>query len=139
MKTQWNDEKITKALQKMAKAQPHPAVFEKTWTRIEDRLSVPQKGHLVWKPWNHSVRWVAAAACLCLVLMGGVVYDRGGAGAEDEKMASYIIKVSNTTSDMTRDQNMVKVSTLLSEPASTAPEMTDEVHIDALSSDEIFL
>jgi hypothetical protein len=136
MKTQWNDETITKALRKMAKAQPHPAVFEKTWTRIEDRLSTPRKGHLVWKPWNHSVRWIAVAACLCLVLTG-VLYHQGG--AEDEKMASYIMKVSNTTSDMTRDQNMVKVSTLLSEPASPAPEMTDEVHIDALSSDEIFL
>jgi len=47
--------------------------------------------------------------------------------------------VSNPVASMSRDQNLVKVSALLNDSPSLAPEMNDEVKVDALASDEIFL
>jgi hypothetical protein len=139
MKRIWTDENITKALKKMAKAKPDETTFDRSWFKIEDRLAAPKKGfwgHIVWRPWAHQVRWVAMAACLCVTLAGNYYHQ---VEVEKSEVASYLIHISNPIEAINRDQNVVKVSTLLSEPSSAAPDMSDEVHIDSLASDEIFL
>jgi|ERR1035441_7832354 hypothetical protein len=139
MKNKWNDENITKALKQIAKTKTDEIVFERVWFKIEDRLGTPKKGfwsHVVWRPWGHPVRWVVMAAGLSLVLTGTIYHMNG---VEDLEMGSYLIHISDPIDAISQDQDVVKVSTLLSEPSSSAPEMSDEVKIDSLASDEIFL
>ena len=131
------ERKIDRELRKWAKVESHPAVFERTWMKIEDRLADRKpKTHWVWRPWSHPVRWVALTAGLCLVLTGYLYQDDS---AEGNEMASYLINVSDPTASMTQDQNFIKVSALLTDSSSSAPEMSDEVKVDSLASDEIFL
>ncbi len=139
MKSSWKDENITKALKKMAKATPEDVVFDRVWFKIEDRLTVPKKhfwNHIIWRPWGHPVRWVAMAACLCFAFTGTLYHFNN---VDETEMGSYLINISNPIENISQDQNVVKVSTLLSEPSTSAPDMSDEVKIDSLSSDEIFL
>jgi hypothetical protein len=58
---------------------------------------------------------------------------------EKNDMANYLINVSNTPENVTQDPGIVKVSILLSEPSSSAPNMSVDNHADPLSADEIFL
>jgi len=142
MKTIWNDEDITRVLKESAQTRPDEAVFERAWFKIEDRLTASKRhfwSHIVWKPWSHPVRWVAMAACLCLVLTGTISHFNTIGEMENVEMGSYLMNISNPIDAISNDQNVVKVSTLLSEPSSAAPDMSDEVKIDSLASDEIFL
>jgi negative regulator of sigma E activity len=131
------EQNIDRQFRQWSKAEPHPAVFERTWVKIEDRLADRKpKTHLVWRPWSHPVRWVAIAACMCLTLIG---YLYQGNLKDSNDIASHLMSVSNPTASMTRDQNFIKISALLTDSPSSAPEMSDEVKVDALASDEIFL
>lgn len=131
------EQKIDRELRKMSRMEPHPAIFERSWMKIEERLAVRQpKTRLVWRPWGHPVRWVAMAACLCLVVTG---YVYKGNLDDNNEIASHLMNVSNPTASMTWDQNFIKVSVLLTDTTSVAPDMSDEVKVDTLASDEIFL
>jgi hypothetical protein len=141
MKSLWKDENITEALKEMAKAAPEEVVFDRVWFKIEDRLAAPKKrfwNHIIWRPWGHPVRWVAAAACFCLTLTG-TFYHLDTNDKND--MVSYMMSVSNAGANVTRDSGLVNVSVLLSEPStSTAGLLTnDDDHSDVLAGDEILL
>ncbi|HVZ81270.1 MAG TPA: hypothetical protein VHE12_10830 [bacterium] len=129
------ENQIEREIRKMGKIQSHPAVFERAWTRIEERLAEP-KTHWVWRPWGHPVRWVAMAACLFLALSA---YFYQGNMDDNSEIATHLINVSNPMGAMVRDQNLIKVSTLLSDSSPLTPAMTDEVQVDELASDAIFL
>src|SRR5579859_6287629 len=113
----WKEQDINKALRKMAKAPPEPEFFERVWFKLEEKITSRQQpfwGSIVWKPWGHPVRWVAAMACLTLAFTG-FLYNRSI--VDQQEMASYVITVSNPTENLTKDLGVVKVSKLLSEPS----------------------
>lgn len=139
MKHHWKNQDIEKALAQMGKSAPEEAAFDRAWFKIEDRIHSRGKHlwqHIVWKPWVHPVRWVALAACFCVVVTGVLVQQQT---TENNEVASFLINVSNPMETISRDQNIVKVSALLSDPSPSVPDMSDEVHIDSLATDEIFL
>jgi hypothetical protein len=141
MKQNLKKQDIEKALRQMAKAAPEEAVFDRVWYKLEDRINSKSEHfwhHLIWKPWGHPVRWVAAA-CLCLGLTG-VLYNVNS-NANDKDAASFIMSVSNPTANVTHDLGMVNVSVLLSGPSTNGVELlkTDDEHSDILAGDEILL
>ncbi len=137
MKRNFKIQEIERALARMKKETPEPVVFDRVWYKLEDRIqSRTRPQHIVWKPWGHPVRWVALAACLCVAVTGVLVQQQAN---ENNEVASYLVNVSNPMATISHDQNIVKVSALLSDSPSSVPEMSDEVHIDSLATDEIFL
>ena len=141
MKRNWKEQDITKAIKQMAKATPDELVFERAWLKLEDRINARQKHFwqtFVWKPWGHPVRWVAAA-CLCLGFTG-LLYNQAS-NRENEDMASYMMSVSHSTSNVNHDLGLVKVPVLLSGPSNTAAGLlkNNDDHPDILSGDEILL
>lgn len=139
MKKILKTQNIERALAKMGKTAPDEAVFDRAWYKIEDRINARTKHvwqHIVWKPLVHPVRWVALAACFCAVVTG-TLYQQDR--TENNEVASFLINVSNPMATITRDQNIVKVSALLSDSGPSVPDMSDDVHIDSLATDEIFL
>ena len=132
------EQDITKALQKMAKASPEPEVFERTWFKIEEKIASSGKhfwSEIIWRPWGHPVRWVAAMACLA-VAFTGFLYNRSI--VDQQEMASYVISVSSPE-NITKDLGMVKVSKLLSDPSSGMANLFEDVHIDPAPEDQILL
>ncbi len=132
------EQDITKALQKMAKASPEPEVFERTWFKIEEKIASRGKhfwSEIIWRPWGHPVRWVAAMACLA-VAFTGFLYNRSI--VDQQEMASYVISVSSPE-NITKDLGMVKVSKLLSDPSSGMANLFEDVHIDPAPEDQILL
>jgi negative regulator of sigma E activity len=138
MKHIWKDEDITKILKEMAKAVPEKTVFQRVWFKVEERLdSRRYHSHMVWHPWLHPVRWVAAAACLCLAFTG-VLYQHDIADKND--MAAYLMSAPDPVATVTVDPGMVHVSVLISEPANKAPDVfRDQNPFNPLAGDEIFL
>lgn len=137
MKKIWKTQDIGRALAQLGKMVPEEAVFDRAWYKIEDRINSrihPQ--HIVWKPWGHPVRWIALAACFCVAVTGVLVQQQTN---ENNEVASFLVNVSDPMATITHDQNIVKVSALLSDSSSAVPDMSDEVHIDSLVTDEIFL
>jgi hypothetical protein len=138
MKNTWNDQDLTKALKKMAETKPQ-ASFDHVWFKIEEKLEARHHhvwNNFVWKPWGHPVRWVMAAACLCVALTG-VSYHQNSQDQAD--MASYMLSVSNPTENVAKDLGVTKVSILLSEPSSTASDVKVDDHLDSIAADEILL
>jgi len=137
MKKNFKIQDIERALFQLKKDTPEEAVFERVWYKLEDRInSRTHPHHVIWKPWGHPVRWVALAACFCVAVTGAFVQQQTN---ENNEVASFLVNVSNPMATITRDQNIVKVSALLSDSPSSVPDMSDEVRIDSLASDEIFL
>ena len=139
MKREWQDEDISKALKNLSRTDPAPSVYNHAWFKIEDRVAQRRRPFLqsiVWKPWSHPIRWVAAAACL-FVAFSGLLYD--GNSVDQTELGGYLINISNTPESVTSDPGLVHVSVLLSEPSSSLPDMTVENHADPLAADEIFL
>ncbi len=139
MKHEWQDGEISKVLRDLSRPEPAPQTYDHVWFKIEDKIAQRQRHFLdsvVWKPWGHPIRWVAAAACL-FVTFSGLIYHQDS--VDQNELGAYLISVSNTAESVTRDPGLVKVSVLLSEPSSSAPDMTVENHADPLSGDEIFL
>lgn len=137
MKQNFKIQDIERALIQMRKQAPEAPVFQRVWYKIEDRInSRTHPQHIVWKPWGHPVRWVALAACFCVAVTGVLVQQQTD---ENNEVASFLVNVSNPMATITHDQNIVKVSALLSDSPSSVPDMSDEVHIDSLATDEIFL
>ena len=139
MRKTLKDEEITKILKKMGKTPVDGMAYDRVWFKVEERLEKREKGFLnniVWRPWGHPIRWVAAVACLMLAFSGFLTHVDIG---EKNDMANYLINVSNTPENVTQDPGIVKVSILLSEPSSSAPNMSVDNHADPLSADEIFL
>ena len=133
---------IAKTLKQMGQAVPDEMVFDRVWFGIESRINAPKKSfwnHWIWKPWGHPVRWIAFAACFCAAVTGGFYYQNRVDRIDNDEVASYLVNISDPMGTISRDQNIVKVSALLSDPAPSMPDMSDEVHIDSLASDEIFL
>jgi hypothetical protein len=119
MKSGWSDEDITKALKKAGKSKVDEAVFERVWVKLEDKLTGRERRYwerFVWRPWGHPVRWVLAA-CFCVVLTGVVRHQDSVDRAE---IASYLISISDPAAEEPADQEIVRVSALLSEPSSMA-------------------
>lgn len=139
MKTIWTDEDITKALKKMAEVSNSRPSFDQSWLKIEAKLTKRKNhswNHLVWKPWGHPIRWVMAAACLCVVSTG-IVYHQNSVDQSD--MDSYLISVSNPTANVTKDLEIENVSVLLSEPSSPVPEVKVDDHLEPIAADAILL
>ncbi len=138
MRPVWKDEDIAKALRKMGKSGPDAAVSERVWFKLEDRILSRRKHFsFVWRPWVHPVRWVAAAACLCMTFTG-VLYHQDSVDKND--LAAFLMTVSDPAVNVTRDPGVVHVSVLMSEPADKAPDvLKDQGRIDPLGDDEIFL
>ena len=139
MKREWQDEDVTKALKNLVRTEPAQSVYDHAWFKIEDRVARRQRHFLqsiVWKPWSHPIRWVAATACL-VVAFSGLLYQQDS--ADQNELGGYLITVSNTADSVTSDPGLVPVSVLLSEPSSSLPDMTVENHADPLAADEIFL
>lgn len=138
MKREWQEEDITKALKNLARTEPARSAYDHAWFKIEDKIARRQKHLLpsvVWRPWGHPIRWVAAAACLC-VAFSGLLYHQDS--VDQTELGGYLINVSNTPESVTSDPGLVHVSVLLSEPSSSL-DMTVENHADPLAADEIFL
>lgn len=139
MRHAWKEQDINKALVKMGKASPEPEVFERAWFKIEEKAA--SRGNhfwtsIVWRPWGHPVRWVAAMACLA-VAFTGFLYNRSI--VDQQEMGSYVMSVSNPTENITKDLGMVKVSKLLSEPSATVANLFEDVHVDPAPEDQILL
>jgi hypothetical protein len=135
----WKDEDITKAIQEMAKTSAKAVSYDHVWYKIEDKLAARKNGvwnNLTWKPWGHPVRWVMAAACLCLALTG-VFYHEDN--VEQSELASYVISVSDPTANVSQDSGMLRVSSLLSDPSSTDADMTVDDSLDSIAADEVLL
>lgn len=131
------EQKIDRELRKFGGVEPHPAVFDRTWMRIEERLTDrAAKTRWVWRPWGHPVRWVAMAICLCAIITG---YLYQGNDEDNNEIASHLMNVSNPVASLSRDENIIKLSTLLTDAPALPPEMTEDVKVEALSADEIFL
>ena len=131
------EQEIDRELRKLGGEEPHPAVFERSWMRIEERLSDRgAKFRWVWRPWGHPVRWVAVALCLCVVIVG---YLYQGNAEDNNEIVSHLMNVSNPMASVSRDENLIKVPTLLTDSPSLTPEMTDDVKVGDLAADEIFL
>lgn len=125
MKNGWNDENITKVLKKAGKARVDEAVYERVWTRLEDKLAGRERhfwDHFVWRPLGHPVRWVLAA-CLCVMLTGVVRHQNS---VEQAEIASYLISISDPSADVTGDTEVVRVSALLSEQETFLSEEESE-------------
>ena len=136
------DEDITKALRNMGKTPVDGMTYDRVWFKVEERLAKREKGFLknvVWRPWGHPIRWVAAAACL-LVTFTGVLYTHGI--GEERDLAAYVETVSNPTANVTKDLGIVHVSTLITEgPSLSVHEafFSEGDHTDSLSNDELSL
>jgi hypothetical protein len=141
MKKIWKKQEIEKALRQMAKAAPEDGVFDRVWYKLEDRIHARNSHfwqHVIWKPWGHPVRWVAAA-CLCLTLSGTFYIQN--LNNENKDMAEYLMAISNPAANVTHDLGIVNVSVLLSGPSTNGVELlkADDEHSNILPGDEIFL
>lgn len=136
MRNNWNDEDITKALKQMGEVSKAKPAFDQTWYKIEEKLTARKEHHLVWKPMGHPVRWVMATACLCIASTG-LIYHQNSVDQSD--MDSYLISVANPTANVTKDLGVEKVSVLLSETASPAPDVKVDDHFEPIAADEILL
>jgi hypothetical protein len=141
MKRNMKIQDIDKTLKQMAKAVPEEAVFERVWYKLEDRIQSRTNHfwqHVIWKPWGHPVRWVAAA-CLCLTLSSTLYIQN--MNKENKDMAEYLMSISNPAANVTRDLGVVNVSVLLSGPSANGLELmkADDEHSNILPGDEIFL
>ncbi len=139
MKNQWNDENITKALKAMGKVPTEHPAFDQTWFKIEERLEARKNhlwNHLVWKPWGHPVRWVMAAACLC-VASTGVVYHQNS--VDQNETGAFLMSMANPTVSVAKELGVVKVSALVSEPSVAVSEAKVDDHLDSMSADESLL
>ncbi len=142
MKTQWEDKDISRVLKGLAEADPEGAWADRAWTRIENHLIEAknhQPIHRVWRPWGHPIRWVAAAGFLFMAFTGVYYQSNQREARENTELASYLVGGLNPMENITRDQNDIKVSALLSEPSSASPVYSDEFHSESLAGDEIFL
>ena len=139
MKHIWNEQQIIKALKKMAKASPEPEVFERAWFKLEEKIGsrrIPLWGSIVWKPWSHPVRYVAAMACLLLAFTG-ILYQR--AVMDQQELGAYVLSVSNPTEGITKDLGVVRVSRLLTEPSASVADLLEDVHVDPAPEDQLLL
>ena len=139
MKRIWNEKNITKALKNLPKASAKDVVFNRVWFKIEDKLAAQNKPLVIWRPWVHPIRWVAAAACFCFVFTG-ILYHQDS--VDKTELANYVMSVSDPAADVTSDWGIVKVSSLLLEPpaASIKGVLTDEDNNKGtLSNDALFL
>lgn len=85
--------------------------YERVWARIEDRLEGRRK-RWVWRPWNHPVRWVAAALFLAAG-WGGITEHRRS--VERAEIASYLMTIADPAGDILEDPGILQISALLSE------------------------
>ncbi|HXL73485.1 MAG TPA: hypothetical protein VN963_07675 [bacterium] len=139
MTCKWTEEDITSALKKMAEVSLLETPFDKTWLKIDEKLSVRKNhfwNHIIWKPWNHPIRWVMVTACLC-VASTGLVYHANSVDQSD--MDSYLISISNPTENIVKDLGVANVSVLLSEPSSSVLEVKVDDHLDSIAADEVLL
>ncbi len=136
------DEDITKILKKMGKIPVDGITYDRVWFKLEERLEKREKSFLdnvVWRPWGHPIRWVAAAACL-LVTFTGVLYNQKI--VEQADLAAYVETVSNPTANVTKDLGIVHVSALITEgPSPSVHEafFSEGDHTDSLLNDELSL
>lgn len=141
MKRTMKEQDITKILRQMAKAAPDGGVFNRAWYKVEERIAARANAgrHIVWRPWGHPVRWVAAA-CLCLALTGTLYHQVSS--DDNQAVAEYLLSVSNPTAGVERDLGVVKLSVLLTGPSTSAASFlkdADDEHSNVLAGDEIFL
>src|SRR5579863_1996384 len=140
MKKVWKVEDITKALKKMGKTPVDGMTYDRVWFKVEERLEKRERGflgHIVWRPWSHPIRWVAAAAC-SLIIFTGVTYNNYRLDQAD--LASYVETVSDPTANITKDLGIVHVSSLITEGPSPAVHeafFSEGDHMDSLSNDEL--
>jgi hypothetical protein len=141
MRRVWKDEDITKILKKMDKTPVDRSVYDRVWFKVEERIERRNRSFLnniVWRPWIHPIRWVAAAACL-VVTFTSVLYHQNALDQAD--LASYVETVSNPTANVTNDIGIVHVSSLISgAPSSPLQEaLFFDESSDSLSNDELAL
>jgi hypothetical protein len=139
MTRKWTEEDITSALKKMSEVSLLKTSFDKTWVKIDEKLSARKNhfwNHIIWKPWNHPIRWVMVTACLC-VASTGLVYHANSVDQSD--MDSYLISISNPTENIGKDLGVANVSVLLSEPSSSVSEVKVDDHLDSIAADEVLL
>lgn len=127
----------------MPKASAKDTVFDHVWFKIEDKLAARNKpllGPVIWRPWVHPIRWVAAAACLCVAFTGGLYHQDS---VDKTELANYVLSVSNPAADVSSDWGIVKVSSLLLEPPASSIHgiVADEDNNSkgSLSNDALFL
>lgn len=139
MKNQWNEKNITKALKAVGQVSTKAPLFDQTWFKIEERLEARKNrfwNHIVWKPWSHPVRWVMAAACLCIASTG-VVYHQNM--VDQSETDSFVVSVADPTANVMTDLGVTKVSVLLSETSQPAPDVKVDDHLEPISAEEILL
>ena len=134
-----NEDKITQALRDLGKTPVDPAVYDRAWFKVEEKIFARQKpllGHLVWRPWGHPIRWAAAAA-LMFVVYSGVLYDNY---QTQDNLGDFVETVSQPTANLAKDPGIVHVSSLMSDGPSGFREMlfSDEDN-DSLSNDDLSL
>ena len=136
MNNNWNDEDITKALKDMANTEPDSTVFQRVWFKVEERLASGHHHAIVWHPWLHPVRWVVAAASLCLAF-SGFLYHGYTIGQND--MASYLLSRPDPVATVTAEPG-VRVPILLKEPSNKSIDiLAVQENMNPLAGVEIFL
>lgn len=141
MKRTKKERDIIKVLRQMADMAPGAGVFERIWYKIEERAASRANAgrHIVWRPWGHPVRWVAAA-CLCLALTGTLYH---AVSADDNQaLAEYLLSISNPTAGVEHDLGVLKLPVLLTDPSTSASNLlkdADDEHSNVLAGDEILL
>jgi hypothetical protein len=139
MRSKWNDQDIMKALKKMAEVSVLETSVDQTWFKIEEKLSARKKhfwNQIVWRPWNHPIRWVMVPACLFIAVTGAAYHSNL---ADQADMDSYLISISNPTENIGKDLGVVNESVLLGESSSQASEAKVDDHLDSIAADDILL
>jgi hypothetical protein len=115
MNSEWKEQDLDRALRALSNGAKDHYTYDRVWARIESSLSERaenQRGHQVWRPLGHPIRWVLAASFL-FVAFGGVLYQNHLGDQAD--LNAYLLNISNPTENIARDPGYVKVSSVISE------------------------
>ena len=115
MPNAWKDEQISRELKKMGQASTENALFERVLFKIETRLENRKKhfwDSVTWKPWAHPGGWAALAVCLCVSVTGALYHQNQ---VDNNDLDSYLITISDPTTNATPEPDGIKVPILLTE------------------------
>ncbi len=121
MDQSWNDEQITKLLKSAGQADAQRVPFDHVWTRIESAIEENGKSrwhHIVWRPWNHQVRWVMAAM-ICAVFLGALQHRDS---TDQDDLAAYLMSTAKPADEMLSGDEIIQASALMSAPSSAPGE-----------------
>lgn len=138
MENQWNDDQLTRLIRGARKSEAPPVSFDHVWSRIESAIEEKDKHKwhpIVWRPWNHPVRWVMAAL-VCAVFLGAF-QQRDSADQLD--LAAYLMSTDKPADEILAGDEIIQASALISAPSSSAGagSLFDDDDDDDVYSDNV--